>query len=409
MELARQPFPRLWQAIWGPEPNMELYYLLLHFWLQLTALLGQDPTEFIARLPSALCAAFSVPVVFFAQIVAAAGLLILPGPWLAAAQRNWKMLGSAFFICILLSIPMALASRHGSRTGWLPVPHLHDLFNLLPIMINGSHFFSFLIIFIYLAAIILIPLSYLFAHRPVSLSLGHWHGNPSSFLKSQDYVPILWLLLCWLLLPIFISFVVSQGSTRLYSARYLIVIVPALCLLIALGIVALRIRVVQFLLVCILLYLTFSTAQNYYPNAQIEDWRTAAVWLQQHYQEGDGLICYDNIQGCQTAMEYYFAAYPISQAHFTNDSPGNLHSWQTDSGFAAPGTSADAALNATAIATYAQQHSRIFYIVGRVSGNQAAEQVSQAEAWMNSHYHLIGQIESTGNISVRLYQVKGTP
>lgn len=57
VELARQPLPRLWQAIWGPEPNMELYYLLLHFWLQLTGALGPAPTEFILRLPSAFCAA----------------------------------------------------------------------------------------------------------------------------------------------------------------------------------------------------------------------------------------------------------------------------------------------------------------------------------------------------------------
>ena len=37
VELARQPLPLLWHIIWGPEPNMELYYLLLHFWLGLTA------------------------------------------------------------------------------------------------------------------------------------------------------------------------------------------------------------------------------------------------------------------------------------------------------------------------------------------------------------------------------------
>src|SRR5215471_10883742 len=33
VELARQPLPLLWHIIWGPEPNMELYYLFLHFWL----------------------------------------------------------------------------------------------------------------------------------------------------------------------------------------------------------------------------------------------------------------------------------------------------------------------------------------------------------------------------------------
>src|SRR3984893_14240507 len=32
VELARQPLPLLWHIIFGLEPNMELYYLLLHGW-----------------------------------------------------------------------------------------------------------------------------------------------------------------------------------------------------------------------------------------------------------------------------------------------------------------------------------------------------------------------------------------
>src|ERR1700738_1938271 len=36
VELARQPLPLLWHIIFGLEPNMELYYLLLHGWLAVT-------------------------------------------------------------------------------------------------------------------------------------------------------------------------------------------------------------------------------------------------------------------------------------------------------------------------------------------------------------------------------------
>ena len=60
-----------------------------------------------------------------------------------------------------------------------------------------------------------------------------------------------------------------------------------------------------------------------YAHAQVEDWRSAAHWIQQQYQPGDGLVCYDHIQGCQTALEYYFDAYP-GAAHFTADSPGPM-------------------------------------------------------------------------------------
>ncbi|HKF38251.1 MAG TPA: hypothetical protein VKB35_15250, partial [Ktedonobacteraceae bacterium] len=64
VELARQPLPLLWHIVWGPEPNMELYYLFLHFWLGLTGFLGLLPTEFAVRLPSAIFAALSSVMVF---------------------------------------------------------------------------------------------------------------------------------------------------------------------------------------------------------------------------------------------------------------------------------------------------------------------------------------------------------
>jgi mannosyltransferase len=64
VELARQPFPVLWEKIFGPEPNMELYYLLLHGWLGMTGWLGLPATEWLVRFPSALFAALSTVLVW---------------------------------------------------------------------------------------------------------------------------------------------------------------------------------------------------------------------------------------------------------------------------------------------------------------------------------------------------------
>src|SRR5947209_6429076 len=64
VELARQPLPLLWHIIFGLEPDMELYYLLLHMWLSITAFLGILPTEFVVRLPSAIFASLSTSVIF---------------------------------------------------------------------------------------------------------------------------------------------------------------------------------------------------------------------------------------------------------------------------------------------------------------------------------------------------------
>ncbi|GCE14111.1 glycosyltransferase family 39 protein [Tengunoibacter tsumagoiensis] len=64
VELARQPLPLIWHIIFGPEPNMELYYLFLHGWLGMIGALGFPATEFVVRFPSAIFAALASFVLF---------------------------------------------------------------------------------------------------------------------------------------------------------------------------------------------------------------------------------------------------------------------------------------------------------------------------------------------------------
>lgn len=64
IEISRQPLPHLWSLIFGPEPNMELYYLFLHFWLHITASIGLRATEIVVRTPSAVFSALSTVVIF---------------------------------------------------------------------------------------------------------------------------------------------------------------------------------------------------------------------------------------------------------------------------------------------------------------------------------------------------------
>src|SRR5215471_19290132 len=96
VELARQPLPLIWHIIWGPEPNMELYYLFLHFWLGLTGFFGLHATEFVVRFPSAVFAALSSVMVFLlghrflgttAGLVGA-GLFMLDNLQLTYAQQT---------------------------------------------------------------------------------------------------------------------------------------------------------------------------------------------------------------------------------------------------------------------------------------------------------------------------------
>jgi uncharacterized membrane protein len=483
VELARQPLLLLWQIIFGPEPNMELYYLFLHFWLNLTASLGLHATEFVVRFPSAIFAALSTVVVFllgqrFIGTIAGfvgAGLYLLNDLQLVYAQQTrayslqllliciaWYALLSAFnctshprrwwacyiiattlaiythlfsalillsqlcaiglflflpterrkvidqlrnfigslLIIALLSIPMVLVSRHGSKTGWLPIPHLSDVYHLfLTISANSKIylllFVAFCVLGLFMTIMHALPVGRTYLTRYELVDEKH---------TLQGFLPIALALLCWLVVPIVASYVISYTPTRLFSSRYLVTIVPPLCLLVGLGIATLRWRAIQVGLTVILLLLAVRYVPLYYQNAQVENWNSATHWVEQHYQTNDGLVCYDNDvqQGCQISVEYYLQAYPTA-AHFTADSPGAF-SW-ANFGPVNPKVGSGAAVDPIALAQYGAKHPRIFFIVGRVPDAASAAKVQVAEQWLDTHYHFVDQIV-TRTVTVRLYDTK---
>src|SRR5438034_82859 len=410
VELARQPLPLIWQIIWGREPNMELYYLFLHFWLGFIGFLGLHPTEFVVRFPSAVFAALSSVMVFLlgrrflgitagiiaaglyllndlqllyaqqtrsyslqlllvciawyaffvvltqethqkrwwacfigtttlavyahlfsvlillAQLVTFGGLLKLPGPWREKARhRLVAFIVSLVSICVLI-IPMLLVSLHGSKTGWLPPPHLHDIYNLFLIIGAYNQLYLLLILGFCALGILVSILVYLPQGKEILRQFAFYKsGDDKHYSMLQQHLPVAFACLCWVIVPVVVSYLVSQGSTRLFSSRYLVVILPPLFLLVGIGIASLRWRTVQLALALALFLIALYNVPLYYKSAQVEDWNSTVHWLEQHYQPGDGLVCYNNAQGCQAPVEYYLHAYP-SVAHFTDDFPG-AHSW----------------------------------------------------------------------------------
>ncbi len=489
-ERASQSLPVLWRIVNTTQPNMALYYIFLHFWLQFTALLGLNPTEFVIRLPSAIFAALSSVMVFLlgrrflglaagltaaglyllngqqliyaqetrsyalqlllicitwyalfaivsgnthqkrwwlcfalatvlavyvhlfsalilaAQVVAFGGLLVLPGtpgPWRTQARQQLRM----FIVCLvgifLLLIPGIYTSRSGSKTGWLPIPHPMDVYLLfLTISANSRIYLALLVAFCILGLFVAVLAYQAWGKRLLSrLSLvdtaeDQYDQRLSHF---QQLLPVGFALLCWVIVPIVLSYIISYSSTRLFSARYLVTIVPAFVLLVGLGIAVVRWRVVQVVLVLGLLLLTIHYVPLYYQRQQAEDWNTTSFWLERHYQTNDGLVCYNNTQGCQISIEYYLTAYP-SAAHFTPDSPGSF-SWVNYDLTNHLGN-ADPAVDPQALAVFASHHPRIFFIVGRLSGNSQVTRVQTAQQWLDSHYHFLAQIV-TRTVTIRLY------
>jgi len=484
VELARLPLPQLWHIIFGPEPNMELYYLFLHYWLGLTALFGLHPTEVVVRLPSVIFAALSCVVVFaiglrflgltgaivgtvlyllnglhllyaqqtrsyslqllliclawyalltilsstppdktrrrwiyyiaatvlaiyahlfsililMAQCVAVLGLIFLPTSW--RTQTRKQILAFIISLCVIgvLCIPMLLVSLQGSKTGWLPSPDLHAILYLLYLMTGYSKGYT-LALGVYCAfAVLLILLSYAI-HAYLQRHVVRGASLSQHTQHALTFLPIAWSLLCWCILPFVVSYVVSQGSTRLFSSRYLVVIVPPIMLLAGLFVTTLRWRVVQLVLALFIVVMALRAVPYYYRSAQVEDWNSAVHWLEQQYQAGDGLVCYDNTfngsvqQGCQIAVQYYLDAYP-SPAHFTPDTPGAF-SWTT---YSTPDP--QAAVDPTALSAYGAKHSRLILIVGRVLDSAGDQRVQNALQWLYTHYHFVDSISTR---TVRVY------
>jgi mannosyltransferase len=517
VELARQPLPLLWHIIWGPEPNMELYYLFLHFWSGLTGFLGLYPTEFVVRFPSAIFAALSSVMVFLlgrrflglsaaivgagiyilnnlqltyaqqtrayslqllliciawyalfvilsqqqhhkrwwacyiavttpaiyahmftlvillAQLLAFGGLLILPGAWRATARKQLP----AFIVSLastgLLSIPMFLVSLHGPKTGWLPIPHLRDIYNLFVIISANSSIYMLILLACCGFGILMTVFARLpraagaTQASPPGLSptldptrtiVSRWvtratqasppgHTTTPAPTRTMEWrLEVTFALLCWVVVPVVFSYIVSHGSTRLFSTRYLVTILPALFLLVGLGVASLRWRVAQVALTLALFAIALYFVPAYYKGAQIEDWNSTVHWLQQRYQPGDGLVCYDSDveQGCQVSVEYYLHAYP-GAAHFTGDSPGEF-SWTTF-GPANPHSGPEAAVDPVALAAYASQHPHIFYITGRIPNDAAGARATAAQHWLDTHSHLLDRIV-TRTVTISLYATSAT-
>ncbi|GHO54055.1 glycosyltransferase family 39 protein [Ktedonobacter robiniae] len=342
---------------------------------------------------------FSV-VILGTQVLALAVVWLFPGLFATGEARKHlrshiQVFLGCFALVLVLSLPMLLLSRTADKTGWLPQARLSDLLYFWHSVSGNSKYYLLAMLAMLAIAVGLVFWSRLVAGR----------GQRVEEVESHVYYQTLWgwLLLCWLLVPIVSTYLISQGSIRLFSARYLIVVVPALTLVLAYVIGNIRWRLPRFGLALVLLALAVMVVPFYYRSAQVEDWNSATAWVQEHFQDGDGMICYDNSvqQGCQVAVEYYLHAYP-GPAHFEVGAPGEF-SWENMGPARTAGP--DEAVDPMALQTFASRHQRLIFIVGRLPDDAAANKTSIALNWLQSQYHLESSFQKR-TVQVYLYTVR---
>ena len=325
-------------------------------------------------------------LVIVSQVLAVGALLLLPSPRQALVRTAGRRFVGSTVLIFLFVLPIGVdAAIHGGPVWVLPA-QLSDLRLLIHVVAGGSHAYEYLVLATAGLAFVLTAATYLPRLSKFT------RGSPAIFTAAVA-------LGLWLAAPIAISFALTRPglNLHLFYPRYLVVVVPPLCLLASLGVHALPLRALQALLAIALALVAWTPLVDYYPVAQVQDFKDPMIWMQQRYQPGDGIACDPDVE-CGIPMGYYLDAVR-GPAHFDLDSPGRF-SWD--------GSSTVSATPET-LHAYIAHHRRIFLIYGPVSRNQVqdGEDATLRADLADAGYRLVDYFEARGyavSTKVYLYQ-----
>jgi 4-amino-4-deoxy-L-arabinose transferase-like glycosyltransferase len=377
--------------------------LLCLAWYALFAILAGLPRQrwwwllFGVAMTLALYAQPFSALVLASQLAAYGVYLVVPGPWRPHARQGLRALVVTLAASGAAVVPLLIdVHLHGQSNQFVPPASLSAIGNILLLGTSDTLLLVAVLVVVCLAGIALVALP-----RLSGIARGVAPGNPTvqprgSRLAAFERVrPGVLALLCWLCVPLILSFGLTQPALNLHLFwwRYLVVVVPPLCLLAGIAVAALRWTPLRLALGLLLVVVALPKAVAYYPTAQLTDWRSSSQWVERHYQVGDGVICVLSL-GCSAPLQYYFQAYP-GPATLTADAPGN---WIWAHHRAIP-------IDPGTIARYAAQHARVFLVVSSYgSSGDTVAGAQQARTWLDTHEQLLAQYAAEA-VTVRLYAV----
>ena len=340
---------------------------------------------YVVAMALAIYAHLFSTLVLASQVIAFAALLILPGGPQARLRRSLGPFARSLAAICLAVIPMgAYFFRHGSTNAWLPPADVTGLVRLLWNL--AGHQISYGV----LLAVALVAVAVL-AYRARS-------DRPAASSASLGLAPVV-ALACWLGIPVALSYAASQPrlNLHLFSWGYLVVVVPALCLLAGIAVAALRPPLVRSALAAgLVAAAALATPALAAPPQQ--DFRSAARWIEERYEAGDGLIA--TSWSSSLAMDYY-ARIDGAPSELLAGSP---LSWSWSAG-------GDQPLEQRAIAEYTAARQRIFLVDSILEGDSPGIKARSwmARTWFDSRYALVSEIampSALGQVRVRLYDVE---
>jgi hypothetical protein len=318
-----------------------------------------------------------------AQLVALGALWVSRGTWRTWSERArgaQYALGISLAVAGVLVAPLLYVGRGGGTNFWVGPIGLGSLGNLAYRSISGGSF-------IYLAVLVALGmLPVVLALRRLSWvarALGRSPADadaPEEAAQAGGDSPPAMVLACWLVVPVALAFAGTQPALNLhiFVDRYLVTVVPAGCLLVALGVASVRAWPARLVLLAALAAVALPLVPAYYAQADTRSFRAATSWIETHYQPGDGIACYPTFW-CAYPMRYELQTFG-GPAHLDADSPSDR-------------------LDAATLAAYAAKHRRVFVIIATFNPHPlptpaSAQSVDQLVRWADAHYRLLGQTAS---------------
>jgi 4-amino-4-deoxy-L-arabinose transferase-like glycosyltransferase len=354
--LSAQSFPTVLRVLYGEEANMTLYYIVMFGWVRLV---GAESDELWMRLPSvlfgalgalaiyrlgsrfggrsvgliaaallavnayhvemsqearaytlwALCITLSWDALvealddgtwtawlryvvwtalafyahFFSVFVIVAQCLVVAIRWRFGEWRVLALSGVAVAILCLPFVPFFLANSDGSQILHVRRSDLSDLVDLFR-MFSGSTDPALI------ASLALGALG-------IAVTLWRIRVSASAAEIGRALVPLLWLLV-----PVLTVFLLSYVKP-MFRERYLFGAMPALCVLAAIGLAAIRPVPLRLVAVAGLIAITLLPVFRGLTIRQDENWRAAVAYLEASAQPDDGWIFIS--KRAQLGYEYY--------------------------------------------------------------------------------------------------------
>jgi mannosyltransferase len=360
LRFASQPLVMLFKGLGSPGHNGPLYYLLLRPWLEVAG-----RSEFSLRFFSAAAGVLAVPLLWRVALeleprrpaVALVGaLLVATSPYLVWYSQEARMYAAVVCLVLLSMYCLLVAARKGGWLRWLGyalVTGTAFYVHLLAVLIVAAQMAMLMVLrrrfgqearrsfSLSLAGLALfyvpflvwqlptlarsVPSSYSFVPLPLMFGslLSSYTSGVLERSAAWSLMPLVALAAAgamaprldgrlsvfaaagiWLLVPVLELFLITLHYP-LFTARYLVFVVPALLLLVAMGVESLawRSRWLAALLLASLLAANLSSVWLQARTPLKADFRSATLYVTARMSPGDGVVF--QIPYGRYSFEYY--------------------------------------------------------------------------------------------------------